>query len=100
MDCPEGKRYPDDRRQGDGGKVAGKYRGGADADGHLPKVEEGVAGQPDRRGGPKRHTQVGLCRLDEKRTTEQQEYQPDITQKMLVEGSGGCYARNRHVPIG
>ena len=29
--------------------------------------------------GPKRHTQVGLCRPDQKRATEQQEYQPDIT---------------------
>ena len=100
MDCPEGQRYPDDRRQCDGRKVAGKYRGGADADCHLPEVEQGVAGQPDRRGGPKRHTQVGLCRPDQKRATEQQEYQSDIAQEMLIEGPGGCDAGDRLIPVG
>ena len=41
-----------------------------------------------------------LCRPDQKRATEQQEYQPDIAHEMLIEGSGGCHAGNCHVPIG
>ena len=59
-----------------------------------------MAGQPDRRRGPKRDAQMRLRRPHQKRATEQQKYQPDIAQKMLIEGSGGCHARNRHVPIG
>ena len=34
------------------------------------------------------------------RASEEQEDQPDIAHEMLIEGSGGCHARNRHVPIG
>ena len=43
---------------------------------------------------------MGQCRPEQKRATEQQEYQSDIAQEMLIEGSGGCHAGDRQIPVG
>ena len=49
-----------DRRQGDSWKVARNDGGRADTDRHFPEVEEGVAEEPEGRGGPKQNAQLAV----------------------------------------
>src|SRR3546814_17990219 len=61
----EGKHHADDRRQGNGGKVARDDRWRADADGHFPDVEQGMAQQPDRGRSPKQDAPLRPCHPDQ-----------------------------------
>ena len=58
MDCAEGKRRPEDRRQADGRKITEDCRRRADADCDFPKVENGVRGEPRRTAAT---AQFGRC---------------------------------------
>ncbi len=87
-----------------GSVTAGKSRasaiGTANADRDFPDVEERVAREPQRRGGPEQHAMLRAKGTDEERGADEQEDQPDIADEMLVERTGRRDAGHGEIPVG